>query len=120
MTSLVGGPPQRIEERFENSHLTTVVEAEAWADGPTGYVIKGWVQAQPADGSEHGKEGTFGHKGASGSWSYETGSLSAKHFLVHGTRKSGEDLTLVLGNQGGNFSRWIYGDEITRKLPETF
>lgn len=121
VTSLVGGPPQKIDERFDHKSLAAVVEAEAWAEGPTGYGIKGSVQAIPQNGSAASGQATFGYKGASGSsWTYETAGTAAKDFLVHGTRKSGEDLKLVLGNTGGLFSAWVYDSEVTLKLPEKF
>nr|WSX75911.1 hypothetical protein OH826_19875 [Streptomyces sp. NBC_00899] len=121
VTSPVGGPPQRIDERFTGGDITAIVRAEAWADGPKGDVIDGMVNASVGRQSIMNDKATFGHKGASGSWSYETASHeSGRDFQVHGTRKSGEDLRLVMGTTDGNFGRWVYGDEITLKLPENF
>ncbi|SCE60388.1 hypothetical protein [Streptomyces sp. OspMP-M43] len=119
--SVAGGPPQDINENWSHDDMTTNVKAKAWADGPTGYVIKGDVQASYGHASNFAQKATLGHKGASGSWSYEEASGAAAHsFLLHGTRKSGEDLVILLGNTGGYFGAWVYDHDIKVKLPENF
>ncbi|MEV6265109.1 hypothetical protein AB0M42_30770 [Streptomyces sp. NPDC051784] len=71
VSSVAGGPPQDIDQRWSHGDMTTTVRAKAWADGPTGYVIQGTLAASSKDSSNYAQKATIGHKGASGSWSYQ-------------------------------------------------
>ncbi|MGA4867173.1 hypothetical protein ACPB9J_31530 [Streptomyces lavendulocolor] len=123
VSSVAGGPAQDINQRWSHGDMTTIVKAQAWADGPTGYVIKGHVTADSGIISNLAQKATIGHKGASGSsWSYQEtpGTRSVCSFLVHGVREPGEDLVIILGNTGGYFGAWVYDTEVKVQLPEEF
>ncbi|MBB6421047.1 hypothetical protein [Streptomyces sp. AK010] len=127
-TVTAGGPPQEVVAMYtktdgnENNSYYVRFNGHAWADGPTGYVVRGTLDADTQGGALTQQHATFGHKSASGSWKYETFKTDdgLKDILVRGQRKAGESIRLIVGATSNVANLYNYGNEVTGTLPDTF
>ncbi|MFJ6252486.1 MULTISPECIES: hypothetical protein [unclassified Streptomyces] len=127
-TVTAGGPPQEVVAMYTktdgngNNSYYVRFSGHAWADGPTGYVMRGTLDADTQGGALTQQHATFGHKSASGSWKYETFRTDdgLKDILVRGQRKAGESIRLVVGATSNIANLYSYGNEVTGTLPDTF
>lgn len=64
----------------------------------------------------------FGYKSSSGSWQYEWVSCEddGKQITIRGSRKSGEDIQVVVGATSKAANLYAYGDEENCTLPLGF
>ncbi|MFJ7279373.1 hypothetical protein [Kitasatospora sp. NPDC098663] len=123
-TAQLGGPPQEVTTSFAPGEATGMAvrfEGTAWADGPTGYVIRGRLNTTTKFVSNFAQRATFGHKASTGTWQYETADIPhSPEFTVRGDRMKDEDIKVVLGLTSGTFGAWKYGDEASYSLPLQF
>jgi hypothetical protein len=127
-TVAVGGPPQKIEpiyikkDAFDNISYDVRFDGHVWADGPTGYVIHGTLNAYGQAGTLTDQSATFGFKPSSGKWQYETFKIkdTPQTFTIRGERKSGDTIRVCVGATSRVANLYKYGSEIDCTLPETF
>ncbi|MGW7029126.1 hypothetical protein ACWGFX_18305 [Streptomyces xanthophaeus] len=122
ITTVVGGPPQKIEPAYNSSKGHNAwFEGSVRADGPTGYAITGMLYGSATYGSNFRQESTFGYKAAGGSWAYETTTIPVNIDVdIHGTRGSGEDIVVLVGASTGTLGAYEYSSELRVSLPEEF
>ena len=127
-TVTVGGPAQRLtpsyidKDSLGNTQYDVRFDGSAWADGLTGYVIKGTLTGYDSPGTATTQHATFGYKNASGSWQYKTFACddTPTDFTIRGQRKSGENIKVVVGATSAVFNLYKYGDEVDCTLPTNF
>ncbi|MHA6757090.1 hypothetical protein ACXKR8_000800 [Streptacidiphilus sp. PAMC 29251] len=128
VTLEAGGPLQPVVVVYtktdgnENNSYYVRFEGHAWADGPTGYILRGTLDADSQGGALTQQYATIGHKSASGSWKYETFKTDdgLKDILVRGQRKAGEGIRLVVGATSNIANLYSYGSEVAAMLPDRF
>lgn len=124
----VGGPPKHIspsyldKDSLGNTQYDVRFDGHAWADGPTGYLIRGTLTGYDGPGAATTQYATFGYKSRSGSWQYKTYSCddTPAEFTIRAQRKNGEDIQVVVGATSAVFNLYKYGNEVNCALPASF
>jgi hypothetical protein len=128
VTCSVGGPPQKVVEAYvikdsnDNIKYDVGFDGVARADGPTGFVIEGQLDAYSMPGALTSQFATFGYGSASGSWEYRTVNIAdaPQEIKVYGSRQAGEKIEVIVGVTGGLANSWLYGSASTYELPDQF
>ncbi|MFZ3468060.1 hypothetical protein ACODT3_37015 [Streptomyces sp. 4.24] len=91
------------------------------ADGPTGWVLKGDLDASGAPGTLTTQYCRLGYKDVNG-WAYEVVAIddTPTALSVRGTRAAGAPLPMCTGATSGPANVYQYGDTVNIKLPEAF
>ena len=124
----VGGPPQHLAPFYikEDSRGYTQYDVRfdgyAWAEGPTGYAIRGTLTADGGSGAATTQHATFGYKSSSAGWQYKTVACddTPTEFTVRGQRKSGENIVVLVGATSGVLNVYQHGSEVSCALPTDF
>ncbi|MGY4967575.1 hypothetical protein [Streptomyces sp. 900105245] len=123
-----GGPKQKIapvymvNDPYGETKYDVRADGTVRADGPTGYVIECEFSAYDGPGTMTDQSATFGWKTSSGKWEYKSSYCkdTPTTFTIRGTRKSGENVQVIVGATSKVLNLYGYGEEVDTALPENF